>query len=69
MSEVVEAAFTWGEYSEGWFARITFPCSVCGRRNRQVLQGVEQKMPLPLEVKCQFGHTTQVVPYRWNEQK
>jgi len=69
MSEVIEAAFSYGEHEHGWYAKITFKCGTCGRRNRVVLQGVEQKMPLPQTVKCKYEHETNVVPYRWCEGK
>ena len=70
--EPLEAAFQHGEYDldinePKWFARITFKCRVCGRRNSQLLKGLGT-MPLPLKVKCKFGHETVVVPYRWYEE-
>jgi len=69
MSEVIEAAFSYGEHEHGWYAKITFKCGTCGRRNRQVLQGTEPQMPLPLVVTCKFGHTTLVKPYDHLEKK
>ena len=62
----IEAAFSSGETPEGWYARVTFKCLICGRRNAVLLKGLG-KMPLPLDIECNDGHKTQVVLYRWNK--
>ena len=66
----IEAAFSWGEFSEGWHARITWKCCLCGRRNSKLMQGPGKMAEhLPLKVQCKFSHETLVIPYRFYEEK
>jgi hypothetical protein len=61
----LEAAFNWSENAidNRWFARVTWKCPMCGRRN-VVLEKGPGRMPVPLKVRCKLGHETVVVPYR-----
>ena len=66
--QIIEAAFSSGDLDRSWFARITWKCAICGRRNCEMMKGPEQmSSALPIEVKCKHGHKTLVVPYRWKE--
>lgn len=67
--EPVEAAYSWSEnkIDNNWFARVTFKCPICGRRN-VVLEKGPGKMPVPLTVKCKNKHECRVIPYRWNSE-
>ena len=68
--EPIEAAFSWGEGDNGWFARITWKCSICGRRNCELKKGPGTlSSALPLEMECKQHHKTLVMPYHWNELK
>jgi hypothetical protein len=63
--EPIEAAFFWGEYDEQFFARITYKCPICGRRNRVLKTGAGKlKKNLPIKVTCKLGHETLVEPYK-----
>jgi hypothetical protein len=65
---VFEAAFSWGGDDNGWFARITWKCSICGRRNCELMKGPGPiSSALPIEVTCKQKHKIWVVPYRWKE--
>ena len=67
-TEPMEAAFLYGENSEGWHARVTWKCRMCGRRNCRLEKGPGKLGDvLPLKVKCKLGHDTSVVPYRFPE--
>ena len=64
----IEAAFLYGESSEGWHGRVTWRCQRCGRRNCKLEKGPGKLADsLPLKVLCKFGHESEVVPYRWSE--
>jgi hypothetical protein len=67
MTEILECAFLQWTTDQGWAARATWRCPICRRRNSKLVSG-PGKMPesLPVEVVCNDGHTTEVVPYRWN---
>jgi hypothetical protein len=73
--EPIEAAFSWGEHGDGvgtpvtsWHARITWRCSICGRRNCELKKGPGPlASALPITMKCKQGHETSVVPYQWKE--
>ena len=68
--EPIEAAFSWGEHDDSWFARVTWKCPVCGRRNRELMKGPgHMASVLPLEMGCKRGHKAMVMPYHWNEIK
>ncbi len=63
--EPIEAAFSWGEHDDSWFARVTWKCPTCGKRNNLLKTGTGKlKDALPLTVKCKLGHETLVKPYR-----
>ncbi len=66
--EPIEAAFSWSENDRWWFARVTWKCSVCGRRNCELKKGPGQMVSvLPLEMECTQQHKTLVMPYHWRE--
>ena len=68
--EPIEAAFSWGGDNERWFARITWKCSICGRRNCELKKGPGPlSSALPLEMECKQHHKTLVMPYHWKELK
>jgi hypothetical protein len=69
----IEGAFSHGEYDVDiqqpkWYARVTWRCPICGRRNSKMFDGKGKfAAAMPLKVRCKVGHDTEVVPYRWNE--
>jgi hypothetical protein len=68
--ETIEAAFSWSGSDDHWFARITWKCPVCGRRNCELMRGPGPLgSSLPIKMKCKHGHETLVMPYYWNEVK
>jgi hypothetical protein len=70
MTEPIEAAFSSTSSEERFFARITWKCPVCGRRNCELKNGPGPlASALPITMKCKQGHETLVVPYRWSELK
>ncbi len=63
--EPIEAAFSWGGDEQSWFARITWKCFICGRRNCELKKGPGKlKDSLPLKMICKLKHETLVKPYR-----
>ena len=68
--EPLECAFLFGDTADrGWWARVTFKCPVCGRRNSKAVNGPGKMADaLPLTVICKNKHETLVIPYRWNEE-
>jgi len=63
--EPLEAACLFGGDAEEWFARFTWKCPVCGRRNQKLVKGTgEFEEQLPIKVACKLGHDTPVRPYR-----
>ena len=65
MTEPIEAAFSYGELDKTWFARITWKCPICGRRNNVMKKGPGTlKENLPITVTCKNGHDCLVKPYR-----
>jgi len=70
LEQAIEAAFSYGEWSGGWYARVNWKCQQCGKRNIELFKGKEPHLDdvLPLEAKCsRCKHKTPVIPYRWNE--
>jgi hypothetical protein len=66
--QIMEAAFSWGGDEQSWFARITWKCSVCGRRNCELKKGPGPlASALPITMKCKQDHETLVMPYHWRE--
>ena len=60
----VEAAISCGEYSEGWYARLTFKCPLCGKRHVVKQQG-KGSQPKVFSVDCKNGlGAAEVVPYQ-----
>jgi len=63
--EPIEAAFSWGGDEQSWFARITWKCFICGRRNCELKKGQGPlTSALPITMQCKQGHETLVKPYR-----
>jgi len=69
--EPIEAAFSWGEGDNGWFARVTAnKCPVCGRRTCELKKGPGHLVNnLPLTIECKNHHKILVVPWRFQEEK
>jgi len=65
LTEPMEAACLFGGNTQEWFARFTWKCPVCGRRNQKLIKGTGVfEEQLPITVVCKFGHQTPVKPYR-----
>jgi hypothetical protein len=63
-TEPIEAAFFYGETEPGWWARITWKCSTCGKRGHKLVTGTGKfAANLPIKVTCKKGHETAVKPY------
>ncbi len=60
----VKGAISWGEYSEGWYARLTFKCPLFGTRHVVKQQG-KGSLPKVFPVDCRNGlGAVEVVPYQ-----
>jgi len=64
----IEAAFSWGEGDNGWFARVTAnKCPVCGRGILELKKGLGHMVNnVPLEIECKNHHKFLVVPWRFD---
>jgi len=66
--EPIECAVSSGEIGDGWFARVTAKCPICGRRTVELLKGKRKLADAwPQKITCKNSHEFEVVPYRWKE--
>jgi len=66
VNDPTECAFSGGEFDDGWFARVTAKCPICGRRTVEMLKGKGTLSEAwPQTIKCKNRHEFEIVPYKW----